>query len=177
MELAAHIEGVLFHKATAVSKDSLATLFSVPITEIEEALQKLQHNLQNRGIALVVTATEAQLVTHPDLDQHIETMRRDELKRDIGKAGAETLAIILYKEPITRAEIDRIRGVNSSFILRNLLSRGLIAKDDTKQSTHYRITTALLMHLGITEKSQLPQYSSVLDTLEQFEEEVTQSDT
>lgn len=177
MDLSQKIEGVLFYKGTAVAKSALAELFAVPDTDIDAALTTLQNTLTERGIVLTQTPTEVQLVTNPELDTLIDTIRRDELKRDIGKAGAETLAIILYKEPVTRAEIDRIRGVNSSFILRNLLTRGLINKTENPRGTIYHTSTALLMHLGIQHKSDLPQYASVLDTLEQFETEVTETET
>lgn len=177
MDLSCKIEGVLFYKGNPVTKSALAVLFDAPEAEIETALSTLQESLSNRGLALVSTTTEVQLVTDPKLDTFIEDIRRDELKRDIGKAGAETLAIILYKEPVTRAEIDRIRGVNSSFILRNLLTRGLITKVEGARGTAYSTSTALLMHLGVQNKSSLPQYASVLDTLEQFEAEAAESDT
>ena len=93
------------------------------------------------------------------------------MRRDIGKAGAETLAIILYRSPIGRAEIDRIRRVNSSFILRNLLIRGLIERTVEKSSTSFTITPALLAYMGITNSMELPNYATFLDTLEKFEQE------
>ncbi|MCA9356686.1 SMC-Scp complex subunit ScpB, partial [Candidatus Kaiserbacteria bacterium] len=82
----------------------------------------------------------------------------------------ETLAIILYKEPISRVEIDRIRGVNSSFILRNLLMRGLILRESiTGNGYQFRITPNLLNHLGVTNKQQLPQFSEFLNAIEAFD--------
>jgi segregation and condensation protein B len=113
-----------------------------------------------------------ELVTAPELDALIESLRRDEMKRDIGKAGAETLAIILYKGPITRAEIDRIRGVNSAFIVRNLLVRGLIAREQAGKGNVFSVTPTLLAHLGITSKAELPEYAKILDTLENFEKQL-----
>jgi segregation and condensation protein B len=97
-------------------------------------------------------------------------MRKNELKQDIGKAGAETLAIILYQEPITRSAIDRIRGVNSSFILRNLQIRGLIERvpNPAGNGNAFACTPSLLAHLGLTSKSQLPDFARVADSLETF---------
>jgi len=105
-------------------------------------------------------------------------MRKSELKADIGKAGAETLAIILYQEPISRAEIDKIRGVNSSFILRNLLIRGLIERNQNKatNSFQFKISPQLLSHLGVTHKHELPDFAKVVDALEKFNETVTTTD-
>jgi segregation and condensation protein B len=171
MELDANIEGVLFYKATPIKKTALCKLFNVTAEELETALYVLTQRLNRGAIRLAQTETDIQLVTAPELDTLLETVRKDDLKRDIGKAGAETLAIVLYKEPITRAEIDRIRGVNSSFILRNLLVRGLVEKQQDGNISRFISTPALLAHLGITNKMELPNYASTLDALEKFEKE------
>ncbi len=170
MELSQNIEGLLFYKASPVKKASLRKLFDVEDAVLHKAIETLKKRLEEGAIRLSETDTEIQLVTAPELDELIESVRKDEMKRDIGKAGAETLAIILYKEPISRAEIDRIRGVNSSFILRNLLIRGLIERETVKNNSLFRITSFLLSHLGITNKTELPNYAHVLDQLEKFEE-------
>jgi segregation and condensation protein B len=169
MKLSAQIEGVLFFRAAPMKLTQLASMFAVEIDAITEAIGELAVSLQGHGIALLRTETEVQLATAPAIDALIEAMRKDELKRDIGKAGAETLAIILYRGPISRAEIDRIRGVNSGFILRNLMIRGLIERNQEGRGHTFTITPALLAHLGITHKTELPNYAAVLDQLERFE--------
>jgi segregation and condensation protein B len=171
MELSQQIEGLLFYKAAPIKKNALCKLFEVDENTLRSALSQLSSRLQQGGVRLVESDTEVELVTAPELDTLIESVRKDEMKRDIGKAGAETLAIILYKGPISRAEIDRIRGVNSSFILRNLLVRGLIERDMQKNSSVFGVTTSLLSHLGISNKTELPNYAIVLDQLEKFEAE------
>lgn len=177
MELSQQIEGVLFYKANPVKKTFLLKFFEVDEAVLAQALVTLAQRLENGATRLLVTDTEVQLVTAPELDALIETIRKDEMRRDIGKAGAETLAIILYRSPITRAEIDRIRGVNSSFILRNLLIRGLIERTVEKNISTFSVTTTLLAHLGITNRTELPNYASILDTLEKFEQEQDQQET
>lgn len=175
MTLEQQIEGVLFFRATPMKLTQLAQLFGVELADIEAALNKLVVSLQGHGIAILRTETEVQLATAPALDELIESLRKDELKRDIGKAGAETLAIVLYRGPIARAEIDRIRGVNSGFILRNLMVRGLVERNTEGRGHTFSITPALLAHLGITHKTELPNYATILDQLERFEaEQVTQ---
>jgi segregation and condensation protein B len=169
MDLSQKIEGVLFYKATPMKKAALAKLFEVAQEDIQNAIAVAGDRLSHSGIRLLETDSEVELVTASELDGLLESVRREELKRDIGKAGAETLATILYRAPITRAEIDRIRGVNSSFILRNLLVRGLIERVQEKSTWTFSPTPALYAHLGITKKQELPQYAQVLDTLEQFE--------
>jgi segregation and condensation protein B len=176
MKLSAQIEGVLFFRATPIKIAQLASWFSVDETSVNQAIGELAVSLQGHGIAVLRTETEVQLATAPGLDALIESMRKDELKRDIGKAGAETLAIVLYRGPISRAEIDRIRGVNSGFILRNLMVRGLIERNTEGRGHTFAITPTLLAHLGIGHKTELPNYATVLDQLERFEAAQNASD-
>jgi segregation and condensation protein B len=133
----------------------------------------LRQRLESGATRVLESDTELSLVTAPEHDTLIEQVRRDELKRDIGKAGAETLAIVLYRGPVTRGEIDRIRGVNSAYILRNLMTRGLVEKGSNPKRTEYQVTLDLLAHLGITHKNQLPQYETILNQLDSFEQAIT----
>lgn len=171
MPLHVAVEGVLFYKAGAIKKSELLKLFNCTSEEFATAIQTLTERLASGGTRLLETETHLQLVTAPELDELIESLRRDELRRDIGKAGAETLAIVLYKGPVTRAEIDRIRGVNSSFILRNLQVRGLVERSTNAKGHTYNITPDLMAHLGLGNKVELPDYAAVLDQLEKFEHE------
>ena len=172
MNLEAQIEAVLFYKTEPFKKAALADLLHVSLPEVESALLNLQNALHSRGIRLVTTDTEAELATAPELTEFIDQVRKDELRGDIGKAGAETLAIILYRGPLSRAEIDKIRGVNSTFVLRNLLIRGLVERRNhptDARSFVYAVTTMLLNHLGIEKREDLPDWSSVMNTLDAFE--------
>lgn len=171
MTLEHKLEAVLFYKAKPIAISYLAKFFEVTEEEIGNSLFDLQQSLTHRGIRLLVSDNrEVQMVTADEHAELIETLRKDEMKQDIGTAGAETLAIILYRGPINRAEIDRIRGVNSSFILRNLLIRGLIERQGTGGGSGFTYvgTPALLAHLGITQKESLPDYTTVVTALEQF---------
>lgn len=172
MPLDVLIEALLFYKATPQKKTALQKMFA--ISDDEEwrvAVERLHTRLQNGAIRLVETDTELSLATAPELSKFVESLQKNELKGDIGKAGAETLAIILYREPISRAEIDRIRGVNSSFILRNLLIKGLVAREATGNTYQFSITPDLLQHLGITKKSELPRFSDFMSAIDTFKAE------
>lgn len=171
MELEQKIEAVLFYKARPVKIATLLRFFAVDEEELGNALVSLQQNLRGRGLRLITSDTkEVQLVTAPGVSEVIDALRKDDLKRDIGTAGAETLAIILYRGPIARAEIDRIRGVNSAFILRNLQVRGLIERSSSEgtRGYEYQVTPSLLAHLGITQKEAMPEYASVAAALDDF---------
>ena len=169
MPLDVLIEGVLFYKATPQKKTSLQKLFGMQDgEEWRTAIEQLRLRLEIGALRLIETETELALTTAPELGEFIETLRKAELKGDIGKAGAETLAIILYREPVTRAEIDRIRGVNSSFIVRNLLVKGLIEREAVSNTFQFRITPELLQHLGVTTKAELPRFSEFMNAIETF---------
>ena len=164
------IEGLLFYKASPIKKSSLLKQFSVEPGGLALALSKLSTRLESGALRLIDTDSEIQLVTAPDMAPFIDEMQKADIKNDIGKAGAETLAIILYQKSITRAEIDRIRGVNSSFILRNLMIRGLVERTPTKtgHGFAFSITPALLAQLGITNAQSLTDFSRITDALETF---------
>jgi len=168
MPLDVLIEGLLFYTAVPQKKKKVQEIFACGEDELRAALERLQGRLHSGAIRLLETGHDIQLVTAPELSTFIESLRKNELSQDIGKAGAETLAIILYREPITRGEIDRIRGVNSAFILRNLLTRGLIERQARKNTYEFRISPALLQHLGVTHKHELPQFGEFMATIDDF---------
>ncbi len=177
MNLEMHIEAVLFYKTEPLSKKELALFFDVPQEEIAGALRTLSARLEAGATRIIDTGDDVQLVTAPDVSATLERLRKSELSRDIGKAGAETLAIILYRGPIARSEIDFIRGVNSTFILRNLQIRGLIERiphQTLSRSFQYRATPALFAHLGITARETLPEYESIMQALDAYERDAAQ---
>lgn len=172
MPLDVLLETMLFYKATPLKKSSLRKLFAVSEADFVHAVEQLRSRLEFGAIRLVETTTEVSLATAPELSEFVESLRKAELKGDIGKAGAETLSIILYREPISRAEIDRIRGVNSSFILRNLLVKGLIERESMGSSYQFRVTSDLLKHLGVSNKQELPNFSQFMSAIDSFNPEV-----
>lgn len=175
MSLDRSIEAVLFYKAGPMKKAVLAKLLDVEEVEVEKSLTQLQERLSSGAIALVLSEEEVALATAPEYDATIEKIRKEELRRDIGKAGAETLAVVIYRSPVTRSEIDRIRGVNSSYILRSLESRGLVERRTGKRQGEYVPTTELMRHLGIKEKMEMPDYQGVMNALESFERGVAEA--
>lgn len=164
------VEALLFYKATPLRKVAVAKSLGCSEADLATTLATLRQRLQGSALTLVETEQEIQLTTAPAVSPFIEAVRRDELRTDIGKAGAETLAIILYREPIARTEIDKIRGVNSGVTLRNLLTRGLITRSSkpTAQGYIFSISPQLLAHLGISQKQDLPDYQSIMERLDAF---------
>ncbi len=171
MTLDAQIEAILFWKDEPLSKKKLASILKKEITEINDAIIILEEKLKDRGFILIHKDDEIILGTNPEISPIIEELTKDELNRDLGKAGLETLSIILYQGPITRGEIDYIRGVNSNFILRNLLVRGLIEKivsPKDARSFMYRPTFELLQYIGISKIENIPDYHKIREEIENF---------
>lgn len=180
------LEAILFYKNEPVEIKKLAGILGANEGEVRQGLQNLQGSLEGRGICLILTDGEASLATAPQMSTLIEQIAKDEMSKEIGKAGLETLAIILYnKEGVSRRRIDFIRGVNSSFILRNLLTRGLVERAQSKDDQRgfiYKPTALLLAHIGIDDLSKLPEFESLekelgqaFDLLETEENEQNQT--
>lgn len=165
------IESILFFKNEPVSFRALAKLLEAQEEEVREAVAGLQEFYKNRGIVLITDGEEASFGTSPEESALIESVQKEEFSRELGRAGLETLAIVLYKGPISRREIDYIRGVNSGFILRNLLVRGLVERTESaagERSFSYKPTLKLLEHLGITQIRDLPEYATAFKKIEEF---------
>ena len=170
IELESKIEGLLFYKGEDVQIKKLAELLSVSVEEIEESLKKLETSLNGRGLVLVRKDDSVVLGITGELSSLIESIRKDEITKELTKSSLETLSIVLYKNGVSRSEVDYIRGVNSSFILRNLLVRGLIEKIiDPKDSRRvlYRPTFDTLAFMGVTSIEHLPKYNEVQTQLQE----------
>ena len=158
------LEAILFYKNEPLTIKELAKLTEKDEKEIREALKNLSKSLEGRGICLIQTEKEVSLATAPEMKELIEKIARDEMSSEIGRAGLETLSIILYKGPISRKEIDYIRGVNSTFILRNLSIRGLVEKEPDPQDQRiyrYKAALPLLAHLGLKNVEELPEFANL----------------
>ncbi|HZS42884.1 MAG TPA: SMC-Scp complex subunit ScpB [Candidatus Paceibacterota bacterium] len=172
MNLENKIEAILFWKGEPLSIKRLADILKKDPAEIEAALTTLERRLETGGLVLMRKEDEVMLGTAPALSKMIEDLAKEELTKDLGRAGLETLSVILYKGPITRREIDFIRGVNSTFILRHLLIRGLVEKitnPKDERSFLYKPTFELLSYLGASRLESIPNYQEVLTQLNDFQ--------
>ena len=170
-ETADKIEALLFALGRPISKTELAKKLNVSAEQITEAQTLLMSRLTG-GITLVDDGTAVELRTGPEASQLIEQIQKEEYTREVGRAGLEALAAILYRGPLTRAEIDFIRGVNSTQTLRTLTMRGLVRKVQNpkdERSFLYEPTTELFASLGVASKAQLPEYEQTRAKLEELE--------
>ena len=168
MELEKKIEAILFWKGEPISIKKLAEILKVKEEEIKNAIFNLKRSLEDRGIVLLETGHEVTLGTTPEYSSLIENLQKEELNKELSKASLETLSIVLYKNGATRAEIDYIRGVNSTFTLRALAVRGLVERIlDPKDARRYlyRPSFDLLSYMGIKSIEELPDYGEISKTI------------
>lgn len=167
------LEALLFASGEPVSKKRLAALLEVTPALLDQAAGVLRDQLAGRGLALVETDNHIELRTSADAAAYVAKLREAELARDLGKAGLETLALILYRGSATRGEIDWVRGVNSSQTVRTLLLRGLIEKTEDaedRRRPRYKPTVDALAHLGVEKADQLPSFEELSAALSGKEE-------
>ncbi|MEO6077935.1 MAG: SMC-Scp complex subunit ScpB [Candidatus Andersenbacteria bacterium] len=156
-----HIEALLFTAGEAVTISDLAQLLAVSEEDIKKALQELSSCLTDHGISLVITDTHAQLVTGEVVAEFLSQFMQ-EGENELSKAAMETLSVIAYRGPISRYDVDTIRGVDSRRMIRQLLLRGLLQQIRTAgQASTYDISENALMKLGITKKQDLPEFGTL----------------
>ncbi len=168
------IEAILFFRAEPVSIKEIAKILNTESLLLESDIIILGASLSGRGINLVRNGDELSLATASGASEIIEQMRKEELSRDLGKAGLETVSIILYLGPISRVDIDYIRGVNSNFILRNLLIRGLVERvnnPNDNRSFLYKASTELMNFMGLVDINSLPEYETVRKQIESWKKD------
>ena len=164
MTLASIIESILFVHGEPVALKKLAKLARVSEEETKTALKLLASDYAARGLVLIEKDGMYQLGSHPENAKYIEDLAKDEFSHDLSRSSLETIAIIAYKGPMTRAEIEHIRGVNCSFVLRTLLMRGLIEREENPRdlrSWRYRVSMNFLKHLGLASMAELPAYEEL----------------
>lgn len=162
LSLSSQIEGILFVEAKAITFKKLGELLAVKTEQVEAAVLNMSHQYDDdqRGLRLAVTGSSVQLVTASEMHDIIAAIIKDERTGELTKPSLETLSIIAYRSPVTKAELETIRGVNCSLIIRNLLIRGLIREwvDKNKGVSVYDITQEYLQLLGVSRTDQLPDY-------------------
>jgi len=160
LSLAALVESLLFVAEGPVELRRLAAALEADVPQIEAALLELDGIYQGRGLRLQRAGGRVQLTTAAPATAYIERFLGLESKSRLSQAALETLAIVAYRQPVTRPEIEVIRGVSSDGVLRTLLSKGLIEDiaraEGPGRPIQYGTTFAFLQHFGLTSLHELP---------------------
>ncbi|MFC1686650.1 SMC-Scp complex subunit ScpB [Patescibacteria group bacterium] len=164
-ELQSIIESILFVADEPVSLNEFKSITKVKALQITEVLEQIKENLSGRGFNLIEKDKTYQLVSNPQNSEVIAKFFNEELRRDLSQAALEILSIISYKQPVTRVEVDKIRGVHSGGSIRNLAIRGLIEevgrKDGPGRPILYGTTINFLKHLGLSSPDELPKLEEI----------------
>jgi segregation and condensation protein B len=164
LELYARLEALLFVASGAVTPAQLAAALDIPTAEVEIGLKELEtdylDNSQNRGLRLQRQRGRVQLTSAVEAAPWIERFLGLETNSRLSRAALETLAIVVYQQPVTRPQIDAIRGVSSDGVIKNLLSKGLVAEGGRAEAAGrpilYNTTAEFLQYFGLNSLEELP---------------------
>ncbi|GAC1412384.1 MAG: SMC-Scp complex subunit ScpB [Candidatus Doudnabacteria bacterium] len=166
--LQSKIESLLFVSPKPMTAKNLAKLLEVDQLEIETTLTELAEQHQESGIVLLNSGGNWQLGTNAQNSAEVKNLLNAELREKLTDASVETLAIIAYRQPISKAEIEAIRGVNCQYSIRHLLIRGLVQKvQNSKDSRQvlYETTIEFLQHMGLQSTKELPDFEALVEKI------------
>ncbi len=176
-EIQSVVEAVLFVSGEPICKQDLANALEIPLHELEFALFKMQNNMEKerRGLCLQIHGEHIQLSTRAECAPYIEKLLQPIQKQALSQSALETLSLIAYRQPITRLDIENVRGVKSDYSVQVLIKKGMIEdvgrKDVVGRPILYATTDKFLSHFGLTSLSDLPRVKE-LDEMEENEKEV-----
>ena len=160
--LKSKIESLLFISAKPMTVKQLSELTKKKKDEVKAAGDELvkEYTETKKGVQIVKHGSKYQMVSASENAEVVQDFIKDETTGELTRPSLEALTIIAYRGPISKIDLDRIRGVNCSMIIRNLLIRGLIeAKaDKTKKETYYTVTFDFIRFLGLSDIKDLPEY-------------------
>lgn len=164
-KLTSPLESILFVASKPLAVKKMAKVLNVSAEEVITVMMELanKHNQPDSGLRLLHNNEEWQLVSSPENKTVTENFVKAEVSGELTRPQLETLTVISYCGPITKPELEQIRGVNCSLILRNLLLRGLVKEVDelTALVPTYEVTMEYLRHLGLNSLSELPEYATL----------------
>jgi len=167
--LAARVESLLFVADAPASIGRLAEALEATPGQVERALADLEATYAGRGLRLQRAGSRVQLITAPEVAPCIERFLGLEAHRRLSRAALETLAIVAYRQPVTRPEIETIRGVSSDSVLRTLLGFGLIEgvgrAPTVGRPILYGTTFEFLQHFGLRSLDELPSLDGMPDSM------------
>jgi segregation and condensation protein B len=165
INLAARIEALLFVAPGPVTPNQLAAALDISVNEVNAGLEALNDYYHQRGLRLQKHGNGIQLTTAPEMAGVIENFLDLETSTHLSQAALETLAIIAYKQPVTRPEIEAIRGVNSDGVLKSLLSKAMVQDigraDRPGRPILYTTTPEFLQAFGLNSLDELPPFEEI----------------
>ncbi|MFB6181477.1 MAG: SMC-Scp complex subunit ScpB [Candidatus Magasanikbacteria bacterium] len=165
MNLKSRLESLLFVNSDPLEYETASKITGASIERVQEAIDQLsdEYRQQDRGLSIIKKTNQAQMVASPENSDVVEELTDRQVKSDLTRAQLEALTIIAYRSPITKPELEEIRGVNCTRILRNLMMRGLIEEQEKEDRivSEYILSSEALQYLGINSTEELPDYEEL----------------
>ena len=184
MNIESVIESLLFISGEPMNFKKLAKIIAVKESDIKLFAEKLsaEYSKSDRGLKIVIKDGRVQMVTSGENSLFVEKYLKADIEGELSRAALEVISIVAYRGPISRAEIEEIRGVNCSFTLRHLAIRGLVERISNPNDARaylYRISFDFLKKLGIEKAEDLPKYNELREKkiFEKNDENVINNDT
>ena len=157
------IESLLFISTKPLSLKKISAEVDAKHDDVKETLRELMAEYSKKGIRIMKIGSEYQMSTSPEATEIVKSFLKDEMTGELTVPALETLTIIAYRGPISKPELEQIRGVNCSLILRNLMIKGLVESKNNGECDEplYSVTFNLLRHLGISKVEELPSYDKL----------------
>jgi segregation and condensation protein B len=165
-EMMGVIESILFVSGDPVNAKDIAQILELDVRTVRKLMNKMCDcfNFERRGLQIVVVNDTYQLATRPEHGEYIEKYIGRERIQSLSQAGLETLAVIAYKQPVTKAEVEEIRGVRCDYVINTLVNRGFIHEVDRMDTPGrpilYGTTDLFLRSFGLTSLKELPPLKS-----------------
>jgi len=172
-ELQRQIEAILMVVDEPVTELTLASVLEVTVDEVVSALDDLSTSYEDRGFALKAINGGWRFYSHPDCSAVVEKFVLDGQQNRLTQAALETLAVIAYRQPVSRARVSAIRGVNVEAVMKTLITRGLVEEYGVEPETGailYKTTSYFLERLGLKNLEDLPALAPYLPDLDRLDE-------
>lgn len=160
------VESLLFVSGDPLNVKKISKIIGKNNSETEDAIVRLanEYKENNRGLWIIRKEDDVQLVSAPEFEEYVNKLFKSDFEEDLSRVSLEVLSVIAYRGPVSRVEIEDVRGVNCSFTLRNLLMRGLIERVENPNDSRsylYKVSFEFLKHLGLGDVRELPDYEEL----------------
>jgi len=156
---------ILLYEGGSMKKEDLAKFLNLQKKDVEDNILEIENLLAILGLRLIKNSTSLEISLSEEVNTHISKNKLDELRSELSDSALQTLGVVIYKGRATKAEIDFIRGVDSGRSIKNLLTRGIIERDEEKNKKYYSPTTETLRYLNLTTVENVKDFAEISDKL------------
>lgn len=156
---------ILLFEGASLKKSDLAKILNIKIGQVDESIDEIKKLISNLELKLVQNESNLEISLSNEINTLINSNKIEELKTELSESALQTLSVIIYRNRATKAEIDFIRGVDSSRSIKNLLTRGIIQKEEIKSKKYYIPSTETLKYLNVEVVEEVPEQKEISEKL------------